>query len=267
MAYPANSQVRRRQFTRGSCARRPLRECLRRSRRSVARRSDSNDFSGTSSLLCNPNATRPPRKHREQRLRMERARRTTRRSGGENASVDASQLHKSQAVAGVAPGAKDILRGVLDLSLHRCLTWCLRWRFIVAGMCPMRTVVRASQLCLAGGPRTMSANRAHQNRRRAGRPPAGAREGEKVKDYPQLSIRVPVEMKARLNALSAVTGLAQWRVDRRSDRLLSARPLADRSRARRWPERAAAARGLASAPVAAVGRTPISYNSGTCGPR
>jgi predicted DNA-binding protein len=49
-------------------------------------------------------------------------------------------------------------------------------------------------------------------RRRAGRPPAGAREGEKVKDYPQLSIRVPAEMKARLNALSAVTGLAQWRV-------------------------------------------------------
>ena len=50
------------------------------------------------------------------------------------------------------------------------------------------------------------------NRRRAGRPPAGAKQGERVKDYPQLSIRVPVEMKARLNALSAVTGLAQWRV-------------------------------------------------------
>src|SRR5437764_15409685 len=49
-------------------------------------------------------------------------------------------------------------------------------------------------------------------RRRAGRPPAGARDWEKVKDYPQLSIRVPVEFKARLNALSAVTGLAQWRV-------------------------------------------------------
>src|SRR5258707_2819347 len=49
-------------------------------------------------------------------------------------------------------------------------------------------------------------------RRRAGRPPAGAKAGEKVKDYPQLSIRVPVEMKARLNALSAVTGLSQWRV-------------------------------------------------------
>jgi predicted DNA-binding protein len=50
------------------------------------------------------------------------------------------------------------------------------------------------------------------HRRRAGRPPAGAREGEKVKDYPQLSLRVPIEMKARLNAISAVTGLAQWRV-------------------------------------------------------
>jgi hypothetical protein len=51
-----------------------------------------------------------------------------------------------------------------------------------------------------------------KDRRPVGRPPAGAREGERVKDYPQLSIRVPVEFKARLNALSAVTGLAQWRV-------------------------------------------------------
>ena len=49
-------------------------------------------------------------------------------------------------------------------------------------------------------------------KRRAGRPPAGQKNGEKVKDYPQLSIRVPSEMKARLNALSAVTGLAQWRL-------------------------------------------------------
>jgi hypothetical protein len=75
----------------------------------------------------------------------------------------------------------------------------------------IRTGVRVSQPCRVSGPTTMSDNRAH-HRRRAGRPPAGAREGEKVKDYPQLSIRVPVEMKARLNALSAVTGLAQWRV-------------------------------------------------------
>lgn len=60
----------------------------------------------------------------------------------------------------------------------------------------------------------MSDNRMNPNRRRrrAGRPPAGAREGEKVRDYPQLSVRVPLEFKARLNALSAVTGQAQWRV-------------------------------------------------------
>ena len=51
-----------------------------------------------------------------------------------------------------------------------------------------------------------------KDRRRAGRPPAGAKVGEKVRDYPQLSIRVPIEFKARLSALSAVTGLAQWRV-------------------------------------------------------
>jgi predicted DNA-binding protein len=50
------------------------------------------------------------------------------------------------------------------------------------------------------------------SRRRAGRPHAGAREGEKVKDYPQLSIRVPLDKKARLSALSAVTGMAQWRL-------------------------------------------------------
>jgi predicted DNA-binding protein len=50
-----------------------------------------------------------------------------------------------------------------------------------------------------------------KDRRKVGRPPAGE-DGEKVKDYPQLSIRVPLEFKARLTALSAVTGLAQWRV-------------------------------------------------------
>ena len=51
-----------------------------------------------------------------------------------------------------------------------------------------------------------------KQKRRAGRPPAGAKLGEKVKDYPQLSIRVPAEMKARLNALSVVTGQSQWRL-------------------------------------------------------
>ena len=58
----------------------------------------------------------------------------------------------------------------------------------------------------------MAENSTNPTRRKAGRPPAGAKSGEKVKDYPQLSIRVPVEFKARLSAMSAVTGLAQWRV-------------------------------------------------------
>ena len=47
---------------------------------------------------------------------------------------------------------------------------------------------------------------------RIGRPPAGARAGERVKDYPQLSVRVPPEMKARLEALSVVRATPQWRV-------------------------------------------------------
>jgi len=48
--------------------------------------------------------------------------------------------------------------------------------------------------------------------RRIGRPPAGAREGEKVKDYPQLSLRLPGEVKATLQALAVVSGRAQWRL-------------------------------------------------------
>jgi predicted DNA-binding protein len=48
--------------------------------------------------------------------------------------------------------------------------------------------------------------------RRIGRPPAGAREGEKVKDYPQLSIRLPAEMKAKLQAISLVSNRPQWRL-------------------------------------------------------
>jgi predicted DNA-binding protein len=48
--------------------------------------------------------------------------------------------------------------------------------------------------------------------RRIGRPPAGARDGEKVKDYPQLSIRLPDDAKAKLQALSVVSSLPQWRV-------------------------------------------------------
>jgi predicted DNA-binding protein len=51
-----------------------------------------------------------------------------------------------------------------------------------------------------------------QTRRAIGRPPAGARPGEKVKDYPQLSIRLPAEVKAKLHALSVVSGRPQWRL-------------------------------------------------------
>ena len=47
---------------------------------------------------------------------------------------------------------------------------------------------------------------------RIGRPPAGARAGERVKDYPQLSIRVPGDIKAKLQALSLVGSRPQWRV-------------------------------------------------------
>jgi predicted transcriptional regulator len=48
--------------------------------------------------------------------------------------------------------------------------------------------------------------------RRIGRPPAGARRGEKVKDYPQLSIRLPAEVKAKLHAISLVSARPQWRL-------------------------------------------------------
>ena len=49
-------------------------------------------------------------------------------------------------------------------------------------------------------------------RRKIGRPPAGARDGEKVKDYPQLSIRLPDDVKAKLHALSLVASRPQWRI-------------------------------------------------------
>ena len=51
-----------------------------------------------------------------------------------------------------------------------------------------------------------------KERRRIGRPPAGARRGEKVKDYPQLSIRLPGEVKAKLQALSLIASKPQWRI-------------------------------------------------------
>jgi len=54
--------------------------------------------------------------------------------------------------------------------------------------------------------------KANSQRRRIGRPPAGARAGEKVKDYPQLSMRLPGEVKAKLQALSQIASRPQWRI-------------------------------------------------------
>jgi len=51
-----------------------------------------------------------------------------------------------------------------------------------------------------------------KERRRIGRPPAGARAGEKVKDYPQLRIRLPGEVNAKLQALSLIASRPQWRI-------------------------------------------------------
>jgi hypothetical protein len=48
--------------------------------------------------------------------------------------------------------------------------------------------------------------------RGVGRPPAGARSGERVKDYPQLSVRMPPDALSSLTALSAVFREPQWRI-------------------------------------------------------
>jgi hypothetical protein len=56
------------------------------------------------------------------------------------------------------------------------------------------------------------ASKAPKQRPRIGRPPAGARAGEKVKDYPQLSIRLPGDVKAKLHALSLIGSRPQWRI-------------------------------------------------------
>ena len=62
-------------------------------------------------------------------------------------------------------------------------------------------------------------------RRRIGRPPAGARDGEKVKDYPQLSVRLPADVKAKLHAISLVIARPQWRlITEAIDCYLKARP-------------------------------------------
>lgn len=48
--------------------------------------------------------------------------------------------------------------------------------------------------------------------KRSGRPPAGLRRGEMVREYPQVSLRVPPEIKSKLQALAVISGTPQWRV-------------------------------------------------------
>lgn len=54
--------------------------------------------------------------------------------------------------------------------------------------------------------------RSKQGVKRSGRPPAGVRRGEMVREYPQVSLRLPPEIKAKLQALAAVSSIPQWRV-------------------------------------------------------
>jgi predicted DNA-binding protein len=48
-------------------------------------------------------------------------------------------------------------------------------------------------------------------KRKRGRPPAGAR-GEKVSEYPQMTIRLPIETRAKLDTLSLLLATPIWRV-------------------------------------------------------
>jgi hypothetical protein len=47
---------------------------------------------------------------------------------------------------------------------------------------------------------------------KVGRPAAGLRDGEMVKDYPQLCVRVPPDVRKKLIALSKMQRQPQWRV-------------------------------------------------------
>jgi len=64
-----------------------------------------------------------------------------------------------------------------------------------------------------------------------GRPPAGARAGEKVRDYPQLSVRIPPEAKLFVGALSVLQSKPQWRIVLESiERLRRSLPESDQRR-------------------------------------
>jgi hypothetical protein len=76
-----------------------------------------------------------------------------------------------------------------------------------------------------------------RQKRKAGRPPGGVN-GQRVRDYPQVSIRVPPKLYAQLGALTKQTGLSRleifWRaIDCLEDSL--------RGERRRSPRRKSAA--------------------------
>lgn len=48
----------------------------------------------------------------------------------------------------------------------------------------------------------------HKNGRKAGRPPGGVN-GLRVRDYPQVSIRVPPKLHAEVESLTRTTGLSR----------------------------------------------------------
>jgi hypothetical protein len=53
--------------------------------------------------------------------------------------------------------------------------------------------------------------RKQQTARKAGRPPGGVN-GQRVRDYPQVSIRVPPKLYAQLAALTRTTGLSRLEI-------------------------------------------------------
>ena len=47
--------------------------------------------------------------------------------------------------------------------------------------------------------------------RKAGRPPGGVN-GQRVRDYPQVSIRVPPKLRAQLASLTKLTGMSRLQI-------------------------------------------------------
>ena len=53
---------------------------------------------------------------------------------------------------------------------------------------------------------------ASRRKGKGGHPPAGIRPGEKLTDYKRMTIRLPDDVRAKLDATGFVLGRPQWRV-------------------------------------------------------